>query len=290
MSAEKTTPLQPQRPQRSGGVLLADNQDSATAYKKGVAYQAPPTLPATSSPRTGPVGGNGANPMAAPSAAGLLKCKRGQTVVYDAVPLAVAPPSPPAAASAAAAAAAHGAGAPSLAAATRPQGFSSGPAGGRAKSRSAPPRAPPASDVVLLRKRALPPQKEAEGSVTPVLKTHVIKVQTGEDVVSKLMSFSQNGCAVWVDSANGDVSNVTLHQAASAPSSTVKYEGCFKILRLAGSYLLSESDDLSRRTGVLSVALAGLDGHILGGRVAGSLTAASPVQVVCTSFAVNPWR
>ncbi|KAG8094426.1 hypothetical protein GUJ93_ZPchr0012g21450 [Zizania palustris] len=225
MSAEKTTPLQPQPLQRGSRVCLADKQDSATAYKKGVAYQMPVTLPATSSPHTGPVGGNSTNPTAVPVAAGPLKRKHDRTVVYDAVPLAIVPPSPPTpTASSASAAAARGAGALSVAAPTQPRGFSYGPVGGRAKRQPPPPRAPPTSDVGLLRKRALPLQKEAGGSVMPVLKNRVIKVQTGEDIVSKLMSFCQNGCALYVLSANGDVSNVTLHQAVPVSCSAVNYE------------------------------------------------------------------
>ncbi|KAG8094427.1 hypothetical protein GUJ93_ZPchr0012g21400 [Zizania palustris] len=81
--------------------------------------------------------GNGANP--APAPAGPLKRKRGQTVLYDTVPLAVVPPG----------------GATSGCLRLRRRCMHV--AGGRAKSRSAPPRAPPAPDVVLLRKRDLPP-------------------------------------------------------------------------------------------------------------------------------------
>ncbi|KAL5200180.1 hypothetical protein ABZP36_021383 [Zizania latifolia] len=40
-----------------------------------------------------------------------------------------------------------------------------------------------------------------------------------EDLVSKVMSFSQNGCAVYVLSAGGDVSNATLRQSASSSAS-----------------------------------------------------------------------
>ena len=56
-------------------------------------------------------------------------------------------------------------------------------------------------------------------------------------------------------------------------------QGSFEILSLAGSYLLSESSGMSSRTGGLSVSLSGPDGRVLGGAVAGPLTAASPVQV-----------
>ena len=56
-------------------------------------------------------------------------------------------------------------------------------------------------------------------------------------------------------------------------------QGRFEILSLAGTYLMSDSSGLSSRTGGLSVSLAGPDGRVLGGSLAGPLTAASPVQV-----------
>lgn len=43
--------------------------------------------------------------------------------------------------------------------------------------------------------------------------------------------------------------------------------------------MLSDSGGPRSRTGGLSVSLAGPDGRVLGGGVAGLLTAASPVQV-----------
>lgn len=57
-------------------------------------------------------------------------------------------------------------------------------------------------------------------------------------------------------------------------------QGRFEILSLSGSFLLSESGGQRSRTGGLSVSLAGPDGRVLGGGVAGLLTAASPVQVL----------
>lgn len=113
---------------------------------------------------------------------------------------------------------------------------------------------------------------------------HVITVKAGEDVSSKIMSLSQNGPrAICILSANGAISNVTLRQAATS-GGTVTYEGRFEILSLSGSFLLSENGGQRSRTGGLSVSLAGPDGRVVGGGVAGLLTAASPVQVVVGSF------
>ncbi|XP_066352511.1 AT-hook motif nuclear-localized protein 10-like isoform X2 [Miscanthus floridulus] len=101
---------------------------------------------------------------------------------------------------------------------------------------------------------------------------HVITVQAGEGTR-----------AVCVLSANGAISNVTLRQTATS-GGTVTYEGRFEILSLSGSFLLVENGGQRSRTGGLSVSLAGPDGRLLGGGVAGLLIAASPVQIVLGSF------
>ncbi|PRQ19388.1 putative PPC domain, AT hook, DNA-binding protein [Rosa chinensis] len=130
-------------------------------------------------------------------------------------------------------------------------------------------------------------QLEALGSAGMGFTPHVITVKAGEDVSSKIMSFSQNGPrAVCILSANGAISNVTLRQAATS-GGTVTYEGRFEILSLSGSFLLSEIDGQRSRTGGLSVSLSSSDGRVLGGCVAGLLTAACPVQVVVGSFAAD---
>ncbi|XP_010927318.1 AT-hook motif nuclear-localized protein 10 [Elaeis guineensis] len=130
-------------------------------------------------------------------------------------------------------------------------------------------------------------QLEALGSAGIGFTPHVITVKIGEDVASKIMAFSQQGPrAVCILSANGAVSNVTLRQAATS-GGTVTYEGRFEILSLSGSFLLSENGGQRSRTGGLSVCLAGPDGRVLGGGVAGLLTAASTIQVIAGSFIAN---
>ncbi|KAK9284661.1 hypothetical protein L1049_023837 [Liquidambar formosana] len=155
---------------------------------------------------------------------------------------------------------------------------------------SSPPSVAPSSLSSTKKGRGRPPgsgrkhQIAALGSTGVGFTPHVITVKAGEDVSSKIMSFSQNGPrAVCILSANGAISNVTLRQAATS-GGTVTYEGRFEILSLSGSFLLSESGGQRSRTGGLSVSLAGPDGRVLGGGVAGLLTAASPVQVVIGSF------
>ncbi|KAL6979587.1 hypothetical protein U1Q18_021245 [Sarracenia purpurea var. burkii] len=114
---------------------------------------------------------------------------------------------------------------------------------------------------------------------------HIINIEEGEDIASKVLSFAQQRPrAICVLSANGVVSAVTLRQPASS-GSTVTYEGRFQILCLSGSYLVSESGEAHSRTGGLSVSLCSPDGHVIGGGIGGILIAASPVQVILCSFA-----
>ncbi|GLT81242.1 hypothetical protein SLA2020_526360 [Shorea laevis] len=113
---------------------------------------------------------------------------------------------------------------------------------------------------------------------------HVITVQAGEDVAEKIRAFSQQGPrSICILSANGAVCNVTLRQPTSS-GGNVTYEGRFEIISLSGSIHVSDIDGNRRGAGNLSVSLAGSDGRVLGGGVAGMLTAASAVQVIVGSF------
>jgi predicted DNA-binding protein with PD1-like motif len=115
---------------------------------------------------------------------------------------------------------------------------------------------------------------------------HVITVKSGEDVSARIMAFSHQGPrTVCILSANGSISNVTLRQPAMS-GGTVTVEGRFEIISLSGSYSPAESNGGGNRSrpGGLSVSLAGSDGRVLGGGVAGMLIAATPVQVVVGSF------
>ncbi|KAH9798566.1 hypothetical protein KPL71_000059 [Citrus sinensis] len=72
---------------------------------------------------------------------------------------------------------------------------------------------------------------------------------------------------------------IFLHSFDENPT-VVKYKGRFEILSLSGSILLSESGGQRSRT----------DGCVLGGGVAGLLTAASPVQIIIGSFLAEGWK
>ncbi|KAL8141691.1 hypothetical protein V2J09_014723 [Rumex salicifolius] len=113
---------------------------------------------------------------------------------------------------------------------------------------------------------------------------HIITVNAGEDVMMKVISFSQQGPrAICILSAIGVISSVTLRQPDSS-GGTLTYEGRFEILSLTGSFTPSEIGGIRNRSGGMSVSLASPDGRVVGGGVAGLLVAASPVQIVVGSF------
>ncbi|KAF7804342.1 AT-hook motif nuclear-localized protein 7-like [Senna tora] len=66
--------------------------------------------------------------------------------------------------------------------------------------------------------------------------------------------------------------------------------GRFEILSLSGSFTVSDSGGIKSRSGGLSVSLAGPDGRVIGGGVAGLLTAASPIQIVVGSFMAHSYK
>lgn len=56
-------------------------------------------------------------------------------------------------------------------------------------------------------------------------------------------------------------------------------QGRFEILLLRGSYTINEANGVTTKTGGLSISLVGPDGRVVGGSVAGWITAANPIQV-----------
>ncbi|KAL0659747.1 hypothetical protein Bca4012_080332 [Brassica carinata] len=113
---------------------------------------------------------------------------------------------------------------------------------------------------------------------------YVLTVNAGEDVTMKIMTFSQQGSrAICILSANGPISNVTLRQSTTS-GGTLTYEGRFEILSLTGSFMQNDSGGTRSRAGGMSVCLAGPDGRVFGGGLAGLFLAAGPVQVMVGTF------
>ncbi|XP_009104301.1 AT-hook motif nuclear-localized protein 11 [Brassica rapa] len=113
---------------------------------------------------------------------------------------------------------------------------------------------------------------------------HVIVVSVGEDIASKVMSFSQQSPrAICVLSVTGAVSTATILQR-SLSHGAIKYEGRFELLSLSTSYPNATDNDYPNSTVNLAVSLACPDYRVIGGGVGGPLIAASSVQVIIGSY------
>ncbi|CAK9133186.1 unnamed protein product [Ilex paraguariensis] len=113
------------------------------------------------------------------------------------------------------------------------------------------------------------------------LRAHAMEVSSGCDVNESLANFArmkQRGICVL--SATGCVTNVTLRQPSSS-GAIVTLHGRFEILSLLGSILPPPAPP--GVTG-LTIYLAGAQGQVLGGAVAGALVASGPVVIMAATF------
>ena len=113
------------------------------------------------------------------------------------------------------------------------------------------------------------------------LKTHVMEVADGCDIVDSVSAFArrrQRG--VCIMSGTGTVTNVTLRQPASS-GAVVTLHGRFEILSLAGSFLPPPAPPAASG---LTIYLAGGQGQVVGGSVVGALIASGPVVIMSASF------
>lgn len=113
------------------------------------------------------------------------------------------------------------------------------------------------------------------------LRSHVLEISNGSDVVECIATFSQRRhCGVSVLSGTGIVNNVTLRQPA-APGGIITLQGRFEILSLSGAFLPAPSPPGAAG---LTVYLAGGQGQVVGGTVVGQLVASGPVMVIAATF------
>lgn len=113
------------------------------------------------------------------------------------------------------------------------------------------------------------------------LRSHVMEVANGCDIQESIANFAtrrQRGICIL--SGNGTVTNVTLKQPA-APGEVVTLHGRFEILSLSGSFLPPPAPPAASG---LTIYLAGAQGQVVGGGVAGPLLASGPVVIMAASF------
>ncbi|GMH17238.1 hypothetical protein Nepgr_019079 [Nepenthes gracilis] len=113
------------------------------------------------------------------------------------------------------------------------------------------------------------------------LRSLVMEISDGRDVTESLCSFArkrQRG--VCILSGTGAVTNVTLRQPASS-GQVINLHGTFQILSLSGSFLPPPAPPTASG---LAIYVAGGQGQVVGGSVAGPLLASGPVLIMAASF------
>jgi predicted DNA-binding protein with PD1-like motif len=121
--------------------------------------------------------------------------------------------------------------------------------------------------------------RESDAAMRPV----VLELAAGCDVVSAVAAFARRRrVGVSVLCGRGAVAAVTLRLAAAEDTaSAVTLHGRFEVLALSGTVLPSYSPSLAP---AFSVSLAGVGGQVIGGTLAGEMTAADGVVVVAAVF------
>ncbi|XP_010534520.1 PREDICTED: AT-hook motif nuclear-localized protein 15-like [Tarenaya hassleriana] len=114
------------------------------------------------------------------------------------------------------------------------------------------------------------------------LQSHVLEIANGADVADSLNAFARRqGRGISVLSGSGMVTNVTLRQPA-APGGVVSLVGRFEILSMSGAFLPTSRSPAAAAG--LTIYLAGGQGQVVGGCIAGPLMASGPVIVIAATF------
>ncbi|XP_028777696.1 AT-hook motif nuclear-localized protein 17 [Neltuma alba] len=120
----------------------------------------------------------------------------------------------------------------------------------------------------------------------PTMSSFILEVPGGTDVVEAIARFCRRkNTGLCVLTGSGTVANVTLRQPSTTPGATVTFHGRFDILSISATFLANQqSGALPAVPNSFTISLAGPQGQIVGGLVAGSLLAAGTVFVVAASF------
>ncbi|XP_057442461.1 AT-hook motif nuclear-localized protein 17-like [Lotus japonicus] len=119
----------------------------------------------------------------------------------------------------------------------------------------------------------------------PALSPHILEIPAGSDVVEAISRFTRRkNTGLIVLTGSGTVANVTLRQPGAIPSAAVTFHGRFDILSVSATFLPHPPGTSPPLPNGFSISLAGPQGQIIGGHVAGRLVAAGTVFVIATSF------
>ncbi|KAI3992397.1 hypothetical protein MKX01_000010 [Papaver californicum] len=117
----------------------------------------------------------------------------------------------------------------------------------------------------------------------------ILEISAGSDIVETVSQFSvKRHVCLSILSGSGSVANVILHHSTSSHhNSTISIPGCFEILSFSGCFIYPPASTKPSSSPPFSISLAGGQGQVIGGIIAGPLIAATSVFLMTASF-VNP--
>ncbi|XP_027355873.1 AT-hook motif nuclear-localized protein 17 [Abrus precatorius] len=119
----------------------------------------------------------------------------------------------------------------------------------------------------------------------PAMSPYILEVSGGNDVVEAIAHFSRRkNMGICVLTGSGTVANVSLRQPSTTTGATVTFHGRFDILSVSATFLPQQSGASPAVPNGFAISLAGPQGQIVGGLVAGGLMAAGTVFVIAASF------
>lgn len=153
----------------------------------------------------------------------------------------------------------------------------SGGGGGGSLSSRKPRGRPPGS-----KNKPKPPVIITRETSTSSMQPMFLEISPNADILDSVFDLARRRRAgISVISGSGSVANVSLRHPTVQTSSIV-LSGRFEILSLAGTFLPNAG---SSRASPFTVSLAGAQGQVIGGVVAGPLVAAGTVVVTAAGFA-----
>lgn len=118
----------------------------------------------------------------------------------------------------------------------------------------------------------------------PAMSPYILEVPGGSDVVDAVSRFCcRKNIGLVILTGSGTVANVTLRQPSTTPGATVTFHGRFDILSISATFLPQATPSGPIPNG-FTISLAGPQGQIVGGLVAGALVAAGTVYIIAASF------
>lgn len=150
-----------------------------------------------------------------------------------------------------------------------------------------------ASIEVVRRPRGRPPGSKnkpkpaavvvAARDAEPAMSPYVLEVPGGSDIVEAIARFCRlRNIGLCILNAYGTVADVTLRQPSTSPAANVTFHGRFDILFVRATFV-PHTTSLPVPSG-FTITLAGPQGQIFGGLVAGALISAGTVYVIAASF------